>query len=180
MTRSRNIASPIIVPSCTFHRLARVVLSRKSFCCVCICGKRPMEWKRKRGRTGRSRMNELLKSAKKKNACVDRAQEMQWGRETLQRVHDHRTTSSSNEKWIENIVKHRVFYAIYACIYYISNDMWSNFVSRPRDFFSFSIFLVLKILALRTYVTTTVVWYNFHVHAERRIHGNVSMRIYRE
>lgn len=65
-------------------------------------------------------------------------------------------------------------------LYIQRHTMWSNFVSRPRDFFSFSIFLVLKILALRTYVTITVVWYNFHVHAERRIHGNVSMRIYRE
>ena len=57
-------------------------------------------------------------------------------------------------------------------------DLTSSFVD---FFFLFSIFLILKILALRTYVTAiTVVWYNFHVHAERRIYGNVSMRIHRE
>lgn len=147
--------SPIIVSSCTFHRLARVVLSRKSFCCV-YCGKRPMEWKRKRGRTGRSRMNELLKSVKKERRKCNEDEKLC---NVYTSLVDHRTTSCSHEKWIEN-VKRRV-------MYYICNrhTVWSNFVSRSCDFFFLlSIFLVPKILALRTYVTATVVWYNFHVH----------------
>lgn len=103
--------SPIIVPSCTFHRLARVVLSRKSFCCV-YCGKRPMEWKRKRGRTGRSRMNELLKSVKKERRKCNEDEKLC---NVYTSLVDHRTTSCSHEKWIEN-VKRRV-------MYYICNDI---------------------------------------------------------
>lgn len=109
-----------------------------------------------KGSTGRSRTNELLKSVKKKKH-VYRQSAGNATRETLQRVHecyecvDYRM-SSSYEKWIEN-VKHRVFY-IY--IYMQRRTMWSN--DLWFLFFFFSIFLVLKILVLPTYVTATLVY----------------------
>lgn len=129
--------SPIIVPSCTFHRLARVVLSRKSFCCV-YCGKRPMEWKRKRGRAGRSRMNELLKSVKKERRKCNEDEKLC---NVYTSLVDHRTTSSSHEKWIEN-VKRRV-------MYYICNDIpcdLTSFRGRVIFFFFFRFFSFRKSL----------------------------------
>lgn len=55
---------------------------------------------------------------------------------------------ATNEKWIENIVKHRVFYAIYACIYYISNDIPCDLTSFQGRviFFLFRFFLFWKSL----------------------------------
>lgn len=114
-----------------------------------------MEWKRKREHG--SFANERVIEKREKKKRVYRQSAGNATRETLQRVHecyecvDYRM-SSSYEKWIEN-VKHRVFY-IY--IYMQRRTMWSN--DLWFLFFFFSIFLVLKILVLPTYVTATLVY----------------------
>lgn len=112
-----------------------------------------MEWKRKREHGSFANERVIEKREKKKH--VYRQSAGNATRETLQRVHecyecvDYRM-SSSYEKWIEN-VKHRVFY-----IYMQRRTMWSN--DLWFLFFFFSIFLVLKILVLPTYVTATLVY----------------------
>lgn len=112
-----------------------------------------MEWKRKREHG--SFANERVIEKREKKKRVYRQSAGNATRETLQRVHecyecvDYRM-SSSYEKWIEN-VKHRVFY-----IYMQRRTMWSN--DLWFLFFFFSIFLVLKILVLPTYVTATLVY----------------------
>lgn len=99
----------------------------------------------KGGARGRSRMNELLKSVKKERPYRQSAGNATRNFATCTRMcYEHRTMSSSHEKWIENIVSF-----IYIYIKYMQRRItWSNFVVRCRvtSFFFFRFFLFWKSL----------------------------------